>query len=170
MDKKLSDFQLYGFLFTGILGSFLHFLYDLTGENKIAALFSAINESTWEHMKLLFFPMVIFALIEYHYIGKDYRSFWCVKLIGIITGLILIPIFFYTIGGVFGKTPDFINIAIFFVSAALAYLFETKLLIKNAVTCKYSTPAKLTLLLIAAAFWAFTFLPPELPIFAAPAS
>ena len=44
------------------MGTLLHFLFDWTGGNAVVALFSAVNESIWEHLKLLFYPMVLFAV------------------------------------------------------------------------------------------------------------
>ena len=65
MKRDLSLWQLSGFALTSLAGTLLHFLYDWTGENKIAALISGVNESTWEHMKLLYFPLLVYAIIEY---------------------------------------------------------------------------------------------------------
>lgn len=114
MKKLLSTWQIAGFIFTGIAGVLLHFLFDWTNQSIITAPFSAVNESIFEHMKLLFFPMFVFAFIENYYIGKGYKNFWCVKLIGILLGVVLIPVLYYAINGIFGMTPDWVNIAIFF--------------------------------------------------------
>lgn len=67
MKKAIANWQIAGFIFTVILGTFLHFLFNLTKGSVIAALFSAVNESIWEHMKLLYYPMVVFALVEYRF-------------------------------------------------------------------------------------------------------
>lgn len=75
MKKSLKFWQIGGFVFTAIAGVLLHFLYDWTNQSIIVASFSAVNESIWEHMKLLFFPMFVFALIEYKFIGKNYENF-----------------------------------------------------------------------------------------------
>lgn len=53
MKKSIPYWQAAGFIFTAILGTLLHFLFDWTNGSVIAALFSAVNESIWEHMKLL---------------------------------------------------------------------------------------------------------------------
>ena len=90
MKKDLFLWQFGGFVFTVVLGPILHFLYDLTNQSVLVAPFSAINESTFEHMKLMYFPMLIFSLIQSRFF-KEYKSFWCIKLIGILTGLALIP-------------------------------------------------------------------------------
>ncbi|MBR5155491.1 MAG: hypothetical protein IKW62_03275, partial [Clostridia bacterium] len=88
MKKSLYTWQIIGFIFTCIAGVILHFLFDWTKNSVIVAPFSAVNESIWEHMKLLFFPLLAFAFVENQYIGKKYKSFWCVKLIGIVSGTI----------------------------------------------------------------------------------
>ncbi len=69
MKRNIDLWQLVGFAFVSLIGTLLHFLYDLTGY-KLTALFSAVNESTWEHMKLIFFPMLAFAVIEYFLSGE----------------------------------------------------------------------------------------------------
>ncbi len=168
MKKSLFFWQILGFLCTGTAGVILHFLFDWTNQNIAIAPFSAVNESIWEHMKLLFFPMLLFAIIEYRCIGKDYESFWCVKLIGIVLGFLLIPILYYTINGIFGATPDFINIAIFYIASAISYTVESWLIKKNIITCKSSKKALGILALIAVVFIIFTFMPPKIPIFKDP--
>lgn len=167
MKQSLPLWQFAGFGFASLLGTILHFLYDWTGQNTVAALFSGVNESTWEHMKLLFFPMFLFAVIQSRDF-KKYRNFWYIKLIGIAVGLILIPVLFYTFNGVFGQSPDWINIVIFFVSAALVYLLEYYLFKTNRITCRFPQAAFVAICLIGASFIVFTFLTPEIPLFLDP--
>ncbi len=168
MKKSISVWQLIGFIFTSIFGVLLHFLFDWSGGSVSVAPFSAVNESIWEHLKLLFFPMFVFAFIENRYIGKDYKNFWCVKLIGILCGVVLIPVFYYLINGAFGKTPDWVNITIFFVAVALSYLIESWLFKNNAIICKSPQSALLTLWIVAVLFVVFTFAPPHIPLFQDP--
>ena len=89
----------------------------------MVAPFSGISESTWEHMKLLFWPLFLFALVQRLFF-KDQENYWCVKLAEILLGLVLIPVLFYTYNGVFGKSPDWINIAIFYVTALLVFFLS----------------------------------------------
>ncbi len=60
--KRLKYFTMGGILFVLITGSLAHFLYDWSGNNLIIGLFSPVSESIWEHMKLIFFPMLIYSL------------------------------------------------------------------------------------------------------------
>lgn len=168
MKKSLFAWQMAGFIFTGILGVLLHFLFDWSEGSVVAAPFSAVNESIFEHLKLLFFPMFFFALLEAGYIGEKYNNFWCVKLVGIALGVVLIPVIYYTINGIFGTTRDWVNIAIFFVTAAISYLVETKLFNQNSISCKSPRTALLILLLIVLVFVVLTFVPLHIPLFEDP--
>lgn len=164
--KNKSLWSLAGFALTSLFGTILHFLYDWTGENTFAAIFSGVNESTWEHMKLLFFPLFFFALIQSRFF-KNYNNFWCVKLWGTAAGLLSIPIIFYTLSGTFGALPDYINISIFFVSAGITFLLENKLFQRKNTNCKARLAFGL-LLLIGCLFILFTFQTPKIPLFEDP--
>ncbi len=167
MKRSVPLWQLMGFALTSLGGTILHFLYEWLGEAVFIAPFSGVNESTWEHMKLLFWPMLIFAVIE-SFFFKEYDNFWCVKLRGIILGISLIPIIFYTYNGVIGPSPDWVNIAIFFVAAAAAYIYETVSFAGESIPCKNPKGKIAILCIIGLLFVIFTFAPPSLAIFKDP--
>ena len=164
MKRTVWLWQLVGFATTSIGGTLLHFLYEWSNKAVWIAPFSGVNESTWEHMKLLFWPMFIFSIIQSFFFG-EYANFWCVKLRGALLGLGLIPIIFYTYNGVIGRSPDWINIAIFFISAAVAYVYETKELRSQNLPCKSPKLAFSVLCFIAVLFIVFTFWTPQIRIF-----
>ena len=167
MNRSIRLWQFFGFAVTSLGGTLLHFLYDWLGGALWVAPFSGVNESTWEHMKLLFWPMLVFATVQ-SFFFRDRGDFWCVKLRGTLPGLLLIPILFYTYNGVIGQSPDWINIAIFFVSAAAAYLYETRLFKRESVTCRRPRWAVAALCLLGVLFAVFTFITPEIGIFRDP--
>ena len=167
MKRSIGIWQFFGFALTSLGGTVLHFLYDLLGDAAWIAPLSGVNESTWEHMKLLFWPMLIFAVVQ-SFFFRDRKDFWCVKLRGILLGLGLIPVLFYTYNGVIGRSPDWINITIFFVSAALSYIYETVLFKRETVCCRSPKRAIVALVLIALLFVLFTFRAPDLGIFKDP--
>ena len=61
-EKRWRTWETVGLLVVLAAGNLLHFIYDWTGQSPIAAPLAAVNESTWEHMKLLFFPMLVLVL------------------------------------------------------------------------------------------------------------
>lgn len=167
MKRDLLLWQFAGFVLTSLGGTLLHFLYDWTNQSILIAPFSGVNESTWEHMKLLFFPLFIFALVQSRFF-KEYANFWCVKRTGIMTGLGLIPVLFYTYNGVFGKSPDWINIVIFFIAAAMAFMLEMWLFPKGSWRCQSPRFAFALICLIGVLFVVFTFATPQIPLFRDP--
>ena len=156
-----------GFAVTSLGGTLLHFLYNWLGKALWIAPFSGVNESTWEHMKLLFWPMFLFAVVQ-SFFFRDCDNFWCMKLRGILLGLVMIPVLFYTYNGVIGKSPDWINIAIFFISAAISYIYEAKQFNTKIKHCKTQKKSFAILCVIALMFVIFTFSTPEIGIFKDP--
>jgi hypothetical protein len=167
MKRSIGTWQLFGFAVTSLGGTLLHFLYDWLGGALWIAPFSAVNESTFEHMKLLFWPMFIYAIIQ-SFFFRDRADFWCIKLRGILLGISLIPVIFYTYNGVIGKSPDWLNISIFFICAAAAYIYETRQFNNENTICKNPKLALILLCAIALLFIIFTFKTPRLNIFKDP--
>ena len=167
MNRSAPLWQLMGFAVTSLGGTLLHFLYDWLGKAVWVAPFSGVNESTWEHMKLLFWPMLAFAAVQ-SFFFRHRKDFWCVKLRGILLGMLLIPVIFYTYNGAVGKSPDWLNIAIFFVAAAGVYIYETRLLQRATVTCGSPNRAVAALCVLAVLFAVLTFFTPEIGLFRDP--
>ena len=169
VQKRLLRWELAGFIFTSAVGTLLQFLFRWTGKNTLVAAFSAVNESTWEHMKLLFVPFFVFAMVEYTVFCEPLRNFFAVKAASALTGLLAIPVLFYTLNGALGKTPDWANIAIFFVSTAAAYAAGYLLLRSFALRGTMLQIIGFAVLwLLMLAFVYFTYHTPELPLFLDP--
>ena len=86
MGNGLFYWEIAGFVFVIIAGTLLHFVYHWTGQNRIVGLFSPVNESTWEHLKLLFTPMLLNSIAEYFVIGNQFSNFIAAKMLGIVFG------------------------------------------------------------------------------------
>ena len=168
MKRTIPYWQMAGFFFTSVVGTLLHFLFDWTGGSTIAALFSAVNESIWEHLKLLFYPMFLFAIIESKFLEQEYEQFWCVKLKGILLGLLLIPVFYYTYTGTLGVSADWVNIANYVVTVGIVFLAETRRFQKDGRCILRPETAIIVLCIIALVFTVFTFATPKIPIFKDP--
>ena len=75
MKKKVLIWEIIGFLTVCALSGVFHFIYDWSGKQAWIGFFCPVNESTWEHLKLLFFPVLIFSAIEYIWIRKESKNF-----------------------------------------------------------------------------------------------
>lgn len=165
--KKIKKYQIFSVIFTFVLGTILHFTYQLSGENKVVALFSAINESTWEHLKLLFFPMLLTIIIGIFYLGKDMPSnFICSKTIGILVAMAFVVTFFYTYTGIIGRNFAIIDIASFFIATILGE-FTSYMLIINKIKCN-NIVAIFILMTLLISFMIFTFYTPKIGLFKDP--
>lgn len=167
MDKtKIKNYQIVSAIFVCILGILLHFTYKFFGENIFIASFSAVNESVWEHLKLLFFPLLFTTIIGYFYIGKKAPNFLCSKTLGIITSMLFIIIFFYTYTRIIGKGIVFIDIASFFIAVILGEYLAYKLMISNFKCNNIIVSSILIVILIY--FIMFTYFPPNIGLFKDP--
>ncbi len=165
--KRSTFWQAAGFAVSTLLGTILHFLYDWTGESALAAVFSGVNESTWEHMKLLYWPLFLFAVFQYFFFREE-GNYWYVKLTATVLGLMLIPVLFYTYNGMLGKSPDWVNIAIFYVSAAAAFFLEWWAFRKGLLNWKHPQLGLGAMVLVGVLFVVFTFFTPQIPLFQDP--
>ena len=151
------------------LGILLHFLYELCDKNSFIALFAPINESVWEHLKLIFTPFVFTMSIEYFIYGRKEARFFFSKLVGVAVGMLTTLILFYTYTGILGMTFEVINIIIYVISIICAY--GTALILMNTLKKRCDIVESLsifTIALICVAFFIFTFYPPEIPLFRDP--
>ena len=167
MIKKISlkKFIIISIIFSSVVGILLHFLYEWSNKNCVVSLFSAVNESTWEHLKILFFPMLITTIIGYFYY-RDIDNYLCSNFKGILLAMLFIVVFFYTYTGVFGISSTFINILSFIVSIILGELYAYRDILKNEC-CNKVIPVILLVFLISI-FIIFTFKPPRIGLFLDP--
>lgn len=149
------------FLFLAIAGTSGHFLYEWTG-SPLAALFCPVNESVWEHLKLLYFPFLILTLRDYFRSGKKAYAFY--RLLAVLCGMLSIVMLFYTYTGIIGQNYLIPDILIFFFGILL-----TLRLIPVLRARLSSTPSPTAIyaawLLLTLTFFLFTCHPPDLPIF-----
>ncbi len=156
------------YLFVALLGVLLHFVYEWSGKNLIVGLFSPINESVWEHLKLFFFPMLLLTLWDLFTSCRNNISFLPARTSCILSGVAFIVIAFYTVTGVIGTNIDWINIFIYLLSVAFAFWVEKKLYSQKQWLNTTVSTIILTVLVIS--FVVFTLKPPALGIFIPPVS
>ncbi len=168
--NKLLKFQTFSVIFTWILGTILHFTYEWSNENIMFAAFSAVNESIWEHLKLLFFPMLITTIIGYFYLKpiEEYKKFLCAKTIGILVAISFVVVFFYTYTGIIGTNFAALDIGSFFIGVILGEFVAYKTVEKNG-KCNKGI-AILTLIVLLLCFIVFTYNPPNIGLFIDPVS
>lgn len=134
MGKQLKHWGIAGFFFTAVVGTLLHFAYDWSGDNPIVAMISSVNESVWEHMKLLVVPVLIFSVIQFFAQGKNRPDFLAVRGISTLVATFLIPVLFYTYTGILGYHLVWVDILIFYLAAAALFLLDAALFQRGTLT------------------------------------
>lgn len=56
--------QLYGFIFSSILGTIGHYLYKFTNNDKIIGFLFSKSESLYQHLKLGYTPIILWMIVE----------------------------------------------------------------------------------------------------------
>ena len=106
-------------LVISIIGTLAHFLYDWSNHNKIVGLFAAVNESTWEHIKIALTPTILWSLVDGYQYGL-YPNYFTAKLCSLLVIVIVIPLLFYTYQLITKKDIVIIDISIFYIAIILS--------------------------------------------------
>jgi hypothetical protein len=168
--RTILNYEIIGMLFIIFLGSLLHFTFEWSGYQPIVGAFSAVNESVWEHLKLGFWPALLYAIIEYRQIKKETNNFFLAKAVVAYVITVIIPLIFYSYTSITGESIFLIDILSFIVAVIIGQFLSYRLLTHKQLSDKLEKLALGALLLLGVAFIIFTFYPPHLPIFQDPIS
>ena len=173
--NSILKFEIISTIFIMIVGTLLHFTFGWSNNNPLVGTFSAVNESTWEHLKLVFFPMLCMTIIGYFYNksvkgfsykGKVIPNYLCAKVLGIILAMSFVVIFFYTYVGIIGTNFAIVDIGSFFIAVGLGqYVAYQKM--QSTSSCSNVIPI-IILLVLCSCFLIFTFFPLHIALFEDP--
>lgn len=167
MHKNLRCCIIFGFFFTAILGTLLHFAYNWSNHAFLVSLIAPINESTWEHMKLLFFPMLFYSIFCIQRQKTSYPSIISGLFSGLLLGTFLIPVFFYTYTGILGFDVFCLDIAVFILSCLFTFLAAYRLT-TNGKLKNYTYLLLLLVVILTICFFLFTYFAPNIGLFKNP--
>ncbi len=136
------------------------------GNNAFVGAFSAVNESTWEHLKLAFFPMLFITILGLLKNNVNTPKYLCARTLGIITAVLFITVFFYTYTGILGTNIAVIDIASFVIAILLGEFVVYKV-IEGNMHCNKQL-AIIVLIILFLAFILFTYFPPKIQYFIDP--
>jgi hypothetical protein len=146
-------------------GSALHFAFDWCGRAAIVAPFVPVNESVWEHLKMAFWPAVVYAATEYFAFGGDAAGFLAAKSAGVLLMPLCIVLLFYGYTALLGHHVLWLDILIFLVAVSAGQVGSYFLLAAERLDGGFGRLGLAAVALLGASFVAFTFRPPRLPIF-----
>lgn len=166
--RTIRTYELIGIVFITLLGSLLHFIFELSGFNPVVGAFSAVNESVWEHLKLGFWPLVFYTVFEYWRIKDKSNNFFLAKTAGALTIIIVIPAIFYGYTSIVGESILAVDILSFVITVVVAQFLGYKILTYKQQPKIIELVSLVVLIVLAVLFVIFTFYPPHLPLFLDP--
>ena len=164
MKKRILRWEIIGIIFVFLVGALLHFVFEWSGNSHIVGAIASVNESVWEHFKQGFWPMCLFAVVEYKFIHSLTSNYLAAKgtavlLIPIITGLL-----FYAYTAMTGAEILIVDILIFLLAVTIGQLISYKIMASPALPKIANYAGIVVIILIGIILILFTYYPPHLPI------
>ena len=166
MKNRLLIWEIGGFFFIGLIGAALHFTFEMSNFSSMTvAYFSSVNESTWEHLKMVFFPGLMFALIQYTYVREVANNYIIAKVAGIVTMPLVITVGWYIYAPIVGRSYSPADLFLFYLAVFLGQAISYMLLARPPLERKYTRTAIVIFVILFIAFSTFTFFPPRIFLF-----
>ncbi|MFI3251148.1 MAG: DUF6512 family protein [Eubacteriales bacterium] len=145
---------IWGFVLTSALGCLLHFFYSYA-PNWLTAMISPVNESLWEHVKIVIYPYLLGAVVLTWGRPTAIRP-WLFSALIIVTIMLAFAYWYHVI---LGGGEMWVDIALYFVVMALGFYLPTRF------SGPFDHPVWLVsivvIFLLILAVVGFTYTPPE---------
>lgn len=166
------NYQWVGLIVVCLASIPLHFVYEWTGENTIAGLFTPINESIWEHLKLVYWPLLLWWGLGY-LLFRDSKNlslsrWFTAAMLSIIISMAFITSWYYIWTAAFEIESSIIDVGSLFIAVPLAQLVAIHVYKSLTPRLIYLWLSSLILVSLAGLFLYFTFNAPDLPFFIPP--
>ncbi len=150
------------------LSAFLHFSYELSGRNIIVAVFSSVNESVWEHVKILLIPFLLWSIAEYYILNPHIKRLIVARCAGALTIMFLTVCFFFVYSGIWGNHVLWIDIVSAFLWIACGELVSIRIINSDKNVSDIFPISAALLCLIIVMLLCFSVSPPKIGLFRDP--
>lgn len=157
--------ELLGIPFVVILGTFLHYAYELSGNAALVAVIAAIDESVWEHLKLSFWPAILWLILTYPILSRQANNFWFGKVVSISLMPLVIAVGFYGYIALLGHHALVWDILLFIFAIAVGQASAVAIYKAPQLSDVVQKVSTGILMLEVVAFGTLTFANIDLPMF-----
>lgn len=164
---SLKKLKILGVILAFITAFPLHFIYDKF-PSFITSIFFQVNESVWEHMKIIFGSILISGVIQKIIVIKKGLGYKNICISNVIAGLVSIPIFlimFLPIYSIIGENLP-VTLIIMFITFIISQLITIRII--NMKDLKQENMAIIYVIIIYIIFGILTYFPPENSLFLDP--
>lgn len=152
-----------------LLSALFHFIYKWSGYNSIIGVIAPINESIFQHVKMIFLPIVIFYLISYLIFRNKMfinENKWAIyPIITFVVTTIIIVISYYTLNYGFNISSMFLDILSLFIGLVASAIICIRLEISSV---DFQIPYYVSIVVLAVIFGLliyFNYFPIEVNFF-----
>ena len=165
------NYHLIGVFIILLVGGPLHFVYEWMGENRVVASVAPINESIWEHLKLVYWPILLYWLAGYILFKKrrnlSAKRWFQAMALGITLSMVSIVVWYYTWKGAFSIEATWVNFSSL-LGVPLAQLIAIHVYRVVKPRWIYFIPGVLVVLSLGFMLVYFTYYPTSYPLFISP--
>ena len=165
IEENILKWEIFSLFFVIIFGSFLHFLFGLSGSFYPVGAIAAVNESVWEHLKMGFWPIVFLAPIEYIFLKEKVKNYIIAKTLAAYIIPLSIVVLFYTYTAILGGNLLILDILTFIIATLIGHIISFKIMNFQEQSKIITYISLILIMLLAFLFVLFTYFPPQLPIF-----
>ena len=168
-NNSLKIITFLGILFISFVGCLFHYLYELSGKQSFVSIVSPVNESVWEHLKIAFYPTILWYILSYFLMARKKRipfsSWFFSSVLSSLVSTVFIVVFYYTYTGAFAIQSLILEIASLFLGVILAQMLSLYVFQRANLRYYHHIISTLVFVSYLTAFVVFTFIPPQYPIF-----
>jgi len=161
----LQKWKLTGMVTVVVAGSLMHSIYPWSGETRWLGFLFPVNESVWEHLKMGYYALFLYALVAYPFLHRKVHNFWFAKLVGVFVLNVTVVLVFYTYTALIGRSIVLIDILSYVLGAMLSQQLIHRIYLEK-VLFRYAGIVGIGgMLIIGLMFAWFTLHPPFKSIF-----
>lgn len=163
--RGAARWEIAGALFVIIIGGALHFVFEWSGGLRLIAPFVPVNESIWEHLKMAFWPALLWMLLEQGPLRGRVNNFPLAKTAGILVMTFSIALLYYAYTAVLGHHLLALDGAVFAISVAAGHYLSYRMMTGDERSPYANRVTPILLIIVAVLFVVFTFMPPHVAPF-----
>ncbi|MGE5653866.1 MAG: DUF6512 family protein [Bacillota bacterium] len=167
---SLQSLATIGSLMIIVLGTISHFVFNLADRWWPLAFVFPVNESVWEHLKLAFWPALLFGVLEWWWLRDNSGNLLVATVLSALIGPLLIVLLFYGYTAILGRNLFVFDMLTFIIAVAAAQWLSYRVLASGEDLSRYNGLALLVLAVAMVAFLSLSFAPPRWDIFRDPPS
>ena len=165
MINKILKWEILGIIVIVVFGSLFHFMFEILNYWGPAGAIFPVNESVWEHLKLPYWPLIVFSLIEYNFIKDDVKNIILGKTISFLLAISTILIVFYSYTAILGTDLLIIDILSFVFGVIIGQFVSYKIMTREQLSVWYINSSWLIFIGFGLLFAIFTYFPPTIQLF-----